>query len=291
MAVLILGGIYYIVTHLGSLSGSHTIATTTISGNQAQTISSCTAIKNPGTYNLTANITTTNQSSACIQISSSSVVFNGNGHSIMGNGPYIFTPPYSYGVSLRSVSNVVIRHLTVSKFSYGIYLNNSYNNMLSNDTVSNMTLSGIYLAGSKNNIVTHDNVTGVNGPAGGVSLQNGGNNTVSYSAVKYNTLFGIMVNSTGNGFYNDNLVGNPTDMVCAPGTGYASYNKFANTSCYVYNYCHFATCSEQNLPATPQFTVLQSNVTECGQIISPGSYSLANDLNIPDYISSSLPLR
>ncbi len=211
----------------------------------------------------------------------------GNGHKIVGSGPYVSTPPYSYGINLGSVSNVIINGILVSKFSYGIYINNSYGNLIENSTVQNITISGVYFAGSRNNLLAFDLISSVYGTGGAVSIQSGGNNTISGSSLKYNSYYAMIINSTGNRVSNDTMVGNPIDLACTSSSGYASYNKFSNTTCYVNHYCNFATCTEQNIPNAPQAVVLSSHINECGFINFPGTYSLTSNLNTPNFIQSS----
>jgi len=52
-----------------------------------QRLDACTTITEPGTYELTADLTTAQPvGGACIRIEASGVVFDGGGHTIRGNG-------------------------------------------------------------------------------------------------------------------------------------------------------------------------------------------------------------
>ena len=285
IALAIIGGIYSFITAPAPVTSS---TTTVLPSRVFQPLSSCSVISSPGYYNLTSNLTTNTLTGACIKVTSSSVHINGNGHSIVGNGPFVSNPPYSYGISLSGVTNVTVQHLTIAKFSFGIYVNNSNQNNLSNLTIQNITVGGIFLSGAHSNLVANNRITSVYGQGGGVLVQNGGNNTVSGSSIKYNSYYGIVVNSSGNKFLGDALVGNPVDIACQGNFGYSSYNKASNVSCYVNHYCNFATCAATNIPAVPQEVSLQPSVNQCGIINYGGTYTLTQSLNTQDFINTNL---
>ncbi len=285
-ALIIILAIIYAVASGHQAAG--TSSTTTI-GPKAFSISSCMTITAPGVYNLTGNIASSSQSAPCIKVASSNVKLNGEGYSLIGSGPFTSqNPPYSYGIMLDSVSNVTVTRLGISKFSYGIYLNNTRKSNISYIVMHNMTIAGVYFARSLDNRLSYSNITSVNGQGGAVSIVGGGNNTVSYTSLLDNSYYGIVVNSTGNRIANDTMVGNPVDLACNPSTGYTSYNRFENTTCYVNNYCNFASCTSQNLQATPESTVLQQQVNTCGTINYAGTYSLSSNINVPNFLNVKL---
>jgi len=110
-------------------------------------ISSCTAIVSPGTYTLTTNIidnTTTN----CIAISSSDVTLEGNGKLVSGDGSrgiYVYNPT-------NTLSNVVIRNVTLSTWADGIVLQNVDNSLIENNTIHFILYTGVLIRGSNNTI-------------------------------------------------------------------------------------------------------------------------------------------
>ncbi|MDE1834290.1 MAG: right-handed parallel beta-helix repeat-containing protein, partial [Candidatus Micrarchaeota archaeon] len=98
---------------------------------------------------------------------------------------------------------------------------------------------------------------------------------------------GLIVNSTGNRIYNNTLLGNPVDLSCQYNSGYRTFNKFGNTTCYVNDYCNFATCTQINLQETPQLVVLHGVINSCGDIEQQGTYVLSSNLNMENYINTS----
>lgn len=252
-------------------------------------ISGCTVISHPGTYNLAKSIFTSTSKGSCIEINSSNVALKGNGFLITGNGPFVSSPPYSYGINVNSASNVSITGLIISKFSYGLFLNNTSDSSVNNVTTYNTTVSGIYLYNSSDNILYGDKSSSASGNEGGVGLSRSNNNTINHLSSEYNPYYGIRIsNSTGNGLDNSTLLGNAADLSCSVSGGLRSYNKFANSSCFVNDGCNFAYCSQINNQANTSSIVLQHDINTCGSINAPGAYSISEDLNMLSEVNTSL---
>ena len=130
----------------------------------AYNISNCTIIDSPGVYVLIENVT--DETSTCIQIISSDVVFNGNGHTIDGVdslGTYgihvhnltiqnvtvnnVIVTDWEYGVAFESVNNSEMSNIIGNSNEAGIYLHNSSLNTLNNNTLSSNSC-GIVLQNS-----------------------------------------------------------------------------------------------------------------------------------------------
>lgn len=250
-------------------------------------ISSCTAISSPGTYYLTGSISTGIQSGPCITVSSSNVRIIGNGNGVMGSGPYVATPPYTYGILIGNVTNVTVTGVVVSKFSYDIYLNGTRLSYLTNSSSKNATISGIYLYNASSDYLAYDNSSGASSSSGGVVLQGGGNNTFANDIVQDNAYYGLVVNSTQNLFSHDSFISNPIDLSCQGTTGFKSKNNFSDSHCSVSDYCSFAQCSQTNLQYNFSSVVLPHSISACGAISSSGTYSLASDVNLSQYINVS----
>ena len=136
--VIVIALIYHFAT---ATAPAITVQTTIITTNF--NVNSCETITLPGTYHFTDNITTTSTSGACIRVASGNVKLEGNGHGIVGSGPFTISGTRSYGVLVDSGSWAIISNLTIAKFSYGVFINGSNNNQVNNVTVRNSTLSGI----------------------------------------------------------------------------------------------------------------------------------------------------
>ena len=118
-ALLIVAGLVYGI--IVKASNAPAASTTTIS--LAYALNSCTTISHPGNYSLMENISSPGNLSVCMNIKSGGVSLLGHGHSITGNALSGIQDVISYGIKIGSQSNVSISQLTLSRFSYGIYLN------------------------------------------------------------------------------------------------------------------------------------------------------------------------
>lgn len=262
-------------------------STTTTSGISVSNVAACTTITKPGLYYITQDIYTQISNGTCITIDSSNVKLIGNRHIISGNGPFVQVAPYTYAIAVNHANNVSISLLNITKFSYGIYFNGSSYGSVNNATVRNSTLTGIYLYNTYNSSIINSKANQAQGPGGGIYLQGGGNNTVLNSTLQYNAQYGLRINSTGNKVVNDSLLGNPVDLYCNGIASFKSQNRFSNTACYVNDYCNFAYCKQSNNVSNITALALPYTINTCGNIESPGTYTLGSDLNMEEYVNSS----
>lgn len=282
--VIVIALIYHFAT---ATAPAITVQTTIITTNF--NVNSCETITLPGTYHITDNITTTSTSGACIRVASGNVKLEGNGHGIVGSGPFTISGTRSYGVLVDSGSWAIISNLTIAKFSYGVFINGSNNNQVNNVTVRNSTLSGIYLHDSSNNQFNGDRIMSTIAN-GGLNITLGSNNTVSKSSIEYNLGLGMSLsNSTKNRINGSAFIGNPTDLACYGTSVFSSSNKFQQSSCFENSKCNFAYCSGQNNQSLITRIALQTPVSSCGSINRGGSYYLSNNLNLSNYMNISLP--
>lgn len=267
-----------------------TTTTTTIPQQVNLTkITGCETVSSPGTYYFTSDINTSAVSGACILVTASNVWLVGNQHSITGNGPYTDVPPYSYGIELVHASNVSITGLSISRFSYGIFLNDSHNAKIAFNNLTTETLSGLYLLNSSDNIVQQNLIDHSQSISGGISLSGGSGNRFINNTLLNNVYYGMVIDSTGNNFTQNIFAANPADIVCSEKAAAKNSNQFSG-SCTVNDYCGFATCAT-NVPFN--FSALKlapGNVGSCGSIYSPGNYTLGENLSTALYISPSNPL-
>ena len=81
----------------------------------ADDVTGCTTIQNPGTYNLTTDITDTSQA-PCITINSSDVIFDGGGHVVDYDG----SNNGGDGILVKEgMTNVTVRNVTVTDWTRG----------------------------------------------------------------------------------------------------------------------------------------------------------------------------
>ncbi|VVB89983.1 Periplasmic copper-binding protein (NosD) [uncultured archaeon] len=124
-------------------------------------ISSCTTISSPGEYVLEINIINSSEST-CINIISNDVILDGAGNSIDGvdtgnYGVYVHDP-------MSALTNVTIKNLRVTDWNYGIYYETASGSIINNIADSNYY--GIYLFNSSNNRLVNNtailNTHGIN---------------------------------------------------------------------------------------------------------------------------------
>lgn len=290
IAVLGIAAIIVVVLVYHLLAGGTQPAATTTVPTVSYSIDSCTTITAPGTYHVTGNIGTSIYNGSCISVNAADVRIEGDGHTITGNGPFVDTPPYSHGIEVDSQSNVSISGLTIAKFSYGIVLYNSNHLSVSNTTVRNSTITGLEVNRSSDNAFYGVNVSGSTGEQGGIYVLMSDNNTFTDSASQYNAYYGITFsNSTGNRVYNGLVIGNPVDLSCDYNSTLRSANKVLNTTCYVNDQCNFAYCSEVNTQAgVGSVHLYAGSINKCGTISQGGSYTLTNNLDLADYLNTSM---
>lgn len=104
-------------------------------------IDSCTVIDSPGEYVLTKDIINS-FTPICINITSSNVVLDGEGHTMSGNyneiGVYVYN-------STTALTNVTVKNLKMIGWNYGIYYNNTSNGSIIYDIAQRSHTAGIYL--------------------------------------------------------------------------------------------------------------------------------------------------
>ena len=112
-----------------------------------------------------------------IRIDSDGVTVDGQGHKIRGDGT-------SNGIYIPSKSHVKIVNFEILRTNYGIFLNNSSNNIISNITSYWNTQNGIYLLKNSHNNTITNNVLGFN-IEHGISLSTSDNNLISNNIVAH----------------------------------------------------------------------------------------------------------
>jgi parallel beta-helix repeat protein len=253
-------------------------------------ISGCETISVPGTYSFASNINTSLIGGPCILVTASNVWLVGNQHSLTGSGPYTDVPPYSYGIELQGASNVSITGLSISRFSYGIFLNGSRDAKIAFNNLTTETLSGLYLLNSFDNIVQQNRIAHAESDYGGIFLSGGGGNRFINNTLINNVYYGMSIQSTGNNFTQNIFVNNPADIVCSQNAAATDSNRFSGSTCSVNDYCSFAACAI-NVPFNfSSVRLAPGTVNSCGAIYSPGNYTLGKSISTSSYVSASNPL-
>ncbi|MFC1712146.1 NosD domain-containing protein [Candidatus Poribacteria bacterium] len=137
-----------------------------------------------------------------VQIDSSSITLNGNGHTITGNDT-------GYGIYLKpGISDVTVENCHIARFTHGIVLDEaSYNNLINNTLTGNDAGYGVYLKhaylkpGPSDVTVKDCHITGF---TQGIVLDDASYNNLINNTVNNNRDLGIVVFG---GSYN-NIIGN-----------------------------------------------------------------------------------
>ncbi len=133
-----------------------------------------------------------------IVIEKNNIVLDGTNHMIQGTGV-----AGSKGISLSGRSNVTVKNVKISTFSYGIFLSSSLNNNIIECTITNNDY-GINLADSSN----YNNITGNTIFANiwiGIYIEFSSNNNIAGNNITTNNLDGLKLFA---GSSNNNITGN-----------------------------------------------------------------------------------
>jgi parallel beta-helix repeat protein len=170
-----------------------------------------TIIINPGgsiSSPVTANITTSDEITYTftgnnylpIVVERSNIIINGNGNTLQASG--------GFGFSLADMSDVTIKNTTITKSYYGIFLNSSSSNTLSDDNVTANGIGFYLFASSNDNTLSGNNVTA--NSAYGIYLDNSSSNVLSDNNITANRLFGIDLYSCSDNTLSGNVMANNT---------------------------------------------------------------------------------
>jgi parallel beta-helix repeat protein len=143
-------------------------------------------------YTFTDNI------SGPVVVEKDDVLVDGAGCGLQGTG-------IGAGMDLTGRTGVTVRNMEISNFFYGIYLNSSLSNSLSNNDVR-QNLYGIFLSASSNNTILGCNIT--ENDYSGVWFRCSSNNDITENRITENGQDGIWLScSSDNNRVSGNIVG------------------------------------------------------------------------------------
>ena len=116
-----------------------------------------------------------------IVIGNNGITLDGDGHTVTGPGT---TNDAGYGIHLNVKTNIIIKNIIVKDFLYGIFLQNSVINEIKDNTSLNNWSSQIRLEDSNDNIISNNILTGLENGYG--ILIGGTNNNVHDNTVTLN---------------------------------------------------------------------------------------------------------
>ncbi len=290
--VVIIGVSLYFIASKGILSSSttSTFTTTVVQGN-ITSFSSCTGIAKSGTYYLTANVKTAATDGACVNVTASNVDIICNSYQIIGSGPFVGVPPFSYALMISNASNVSVNGCIFKNFSYGIFATSTNSLRLTNDNLSVNYVSNIYLSNVHNGTLSNDYMSKSSSVDGSLYLTNGTSGVLTVnSSVQYNQYYGVVVNASNNTFRNNLVNGTQYSFSCSAPNGFVVSNKAYLNLCYNNTGCGFVQCRGINIPANISKITLSSKLNSCGTISDSGYYSMSSNLNMGSFVNTSNPL-
>ncbi|MEM3827071.1 MAG: NosD domain-containing protein [Candidatus Micrarchaeaceae archaeon] len=287
--VAVLAFVYISRPHVSPTTS--TISTTTIKQSSFSKINSCSSLGSPGTYYLSSDIKYKPLSGTCINITASNVSLICNGNSLTGSGPYGSVPPFTYGVALHRVSNVLITGCSISNFSYGVAVYSSNNIVLRLNNVTRNPMAEILLNATRSSNISENYLSKSLSGYGSLYLSNNStNNIVLNNTIALGALVGVNVNSSGNRFVDNYIYGSPNSFSCALRSGLIGSNKASGNICTNETGCSFLSCKGINTPPNISAITLSKSIDSCGSITFPGTYRLSGNVYMDQMLNTSNPL-
>ncbi len=209
-------------------------------------VNNSTVITEPGTYVLQADITS--DAPVCIDIRSSDVTFDGNGHTISGQGTF-----NTYGVSVynesRQLERVTVKNLTAIKWGYGISYMNTQQGTIEHCTLTD-DIYGVVLSTSSTTML-RDLVARSNLQGGILFLAESTANTL-YNCTAESNRWGVFLSSASDSLLLNNRIANNNmsglSLIAANGNTIVN-NYFTNTNNT--NFEDQLGSNYWNMPVTP----------------------------------------
>ncbi len=189
------------------------------------------------TYTMTDDVNITAHPSiysAGIRIRRSNIIFNGNGHILMGHGADGFA---MWGTD--HVTNVTIENSTATGFETCLLLDHSHNNTIKGNTFYGSSGSVVVVQNSNNNIIDGNSIT--NGSYGADLVYYSANNIFTRNHIANNTFWSIAVHQgAGSDIFYHNIISGNAISVDGPAStwdnGYPSggnyWSDYAGTDTY-----------------------------------------------------------
>ena len=160
------------------------------------------------TYTLTSNITSSWHG---IIVYRNNIIIDGAGYTLKGTGTY-------NGMSLASRGNVTVKNMRITNFYYGVYIEDSSNNCINGNVISNNRGCGIQTENSSNNVIA-TNCIANNGK--GISIIWGSSNNIQGNNIVTSDLYGIILTfSSSNVISNNNITANDSAGIYISGSLY-----------------------------------------------------------------------
>ncbi len=242
-------------------------------GVEASDISDCAIISSPGYYRLTGDILNSSED-VCIEIESSDVVFDGDGHVIDGTGS-------GWGIKITR-NNVTIKNVQVKDWYYGIYIQ-SKDVYITNCSAFHNYFGLLSNIGDVNvsKCVFENNTDGV-------KLKQD-NNVFSQNLVRMNKFDGVIVESSSNTAIKSNRIeenGRYGLLLFSSRYSKISNNSFVRDGIYIdggnydENYIHEVSNNTVNGKNLCYYNNGVGNLSNCGFIILVNTKADISNFNL-----------
>lgn len=203
-------------TSTTSTTISTTTSTSTTTTIPANVITSCPyTINNPGKYSLGQNLSSTG---TCLIINANNVQLDCQYNKIVGDG--VGT---DYGIYVNG-SNSYIANCSINGFYDGMFIYQSNNSYIKNNSVSNNTYAGIVVGWNSNNTYLIGNILNSNYWAGMYCFGSVHNTSLIGNIANSNSIYGIYLSDSSNdivkgnilnsnGYYGIGLSGSASNMI------------------------------------------------------------------------------
>jgi parallel beta-helix repeat protein len=210
--------------------------------------------RNGDIYILTDNVTS--QADGII-IEKSSITFDGSGYTVQGGAG-------GNGFYLHGINNVTIRNARTEGFNYGIYLESTSRNVVSQNDIKASTYDGIGLYDAANNTVSYNSIKENDWSGIGLYFSTGNNISANYIS---NSYYGMnCFSSQENWIFHNNFVAN-TNQTSSDGLPNAWDNSYPSGGNYWSDYIGTDVYSgpNQNQPGSDGIGDTSYNVSENNQ--------------------------
>ncbi|MDE1833033.1 MAG: right-handed parallel beta-helix repeat-containing protein [Candidatus Micrarchaeota archaeon] len=235
-------------------------------------VGGCGSINSPGTYTLSGDISMaaymniSNPAAVydnirCINIASSDVVLDCNGHAITGG---------SYAIYSSHQFNVTIENCRISSFNTGIQLVNLSQSHVRNVTITNSSQYAISLSNTTS--VSVQNASASSGNFG-LYMYNAASDVIGNPTMLKNQYGIYLASSLGNIFQGGSVLNSTSyDVYATADSANTSYNIMQGTSCGLTN-AEWAGCTVKKTSLLPYYPI-----SSCGAITHSGNYSLTSNI-------------
>jgi parallel beta-helix repeat protein len=176
-----------------------------------------------------------------IVVKKDNIVVDGAGFTLQGAGAY-----HPEGIDLLGRSNVTIKNIRVSNTHYGILLDESFNNSIVGNYITDN--SNIALYSSSNNNVTGNNI--INNQGNGIYFVDSSKNSISGNNITNNNSGIWLERSSNNTISRNNVINNYNGIWCM----YASNNIIYHNN-FINNYYQVFDVSMESMFMAPSVNI------------------------------------